>query len=168
MTSTTEFQQWFDDERNGNAQAVFVQLTHSPLEGDALYRRSVRADCGAVASFTGTTRDTFEGKKVLKLSYEAYRDMAVASMRALGLAVLSRHTDCRCVVVAHRLGEVPVGDASVIIHVSSAHRRAALAAVAEAIDELKASVPVFKKEIFEDGTASWKHNPEFPPGGGKN
>lgn len=98
-------------------------------------------------------------KKVLKLEYEAYTPMALKELQKLCDQVRQKWEVLKIAVV-HRIGEVPIGEASVIIVVSSAHRRESLEAVHWAIDELKATVPIWKKEFYEDGETSWKKNSE--------
>ena len=105
---------------------------------------------GASAVFVGTTRDHNRGRSVTRLEYDAYPEMAEAEMARIAEAVIARHGVAK-VAMAHRTGDVPIGEASVIIAVSAAHRGAAIDACREAIDTLKQTVPVWKKEIFEGG-----------------
>ena len=107
-------------------------------------------------SFVGITRDHFEGKKVIRLEYEAYEAMALAQMRKIADIIQVRWPTAR-VAMIHRLGIVPVGEASVVISVSAPHRDEAYAASRFAIDSLKSEVPIWKKEIYEDGS-EWKAN----------
>lgn len=121
---------------------------------------AVRDDrAGAVSVFVGTTRGTFDGKVVVRLEYEAYEAMAVKQLAALCRTVRAKHPDVLHVAVHHRLGVVAVGEASVVIAVSSAHRREAIEACHFAIDELKATVPIWKREVYADGS-TWKANCE--------
>lgn len=111
----------------------------------------VRADeAGAIATFVGTTRSRSRGRDVLHLEYEAYEGMAESVMADLARGLAERHELC-AVAIHHRVGRVEIGDVSVVIAVSAPHRAAALAACAEAIDELKVSVPLWKKEIYVGG-----------------
>lgn len=111
----------------------------------------VRADeAGAVATFVGTTRSRSRGRDVLHLEYEAYEGMAESMMAELARVLADRHELCK-VAIHHRVGRVEIGDVSVVIAVSAPHRAAALAACAEAIDELKVSVPLWKKEVYVGG-----------------
>lgn len=155
-------------------QQVFTQLTPNTLDTAALTHLATDARCGAIATFLGTTRCHFEGREVERLEYEAYPAMAARKMVAIGEAVFARYEGVHKVVVAHRVGTVPVGEASVIIAVATEHRRAGLDAVSWAIDELKATVPVWKREVYvgpgpeSERTAvidccgqKWKSNPEF-------
>ncbi|MCC6446656.1 MAG: molybdenum cofactor biosynthesis protein MoaE [Armatimonadetes bacterium] len=106
--------------------------------------------CGAVATFLGTVRDTNEGKKVLYLEYEAYRNMAIKMMGELAQEARGRWGVHR-VAIAHRIGRLEIGEASVFIAVASPHRAEAFDACRYAIDELKRTVPIWKKEVREDG-----------------
>ncbi|EPS62423.1 hypothetical protein M569_12367, partial [Genlisea aurea] len=115
--------------------------------------------CGAIATFSGTTRDEFDGKSVLELRYEAYVPMAVRRIKSICSSARSSW-NLHSIAVAHRLGRVPVGEVSVFIAVSSVHRIDALDASKFLIDELKASVPIWKKEVYTNGEV-WKENPEF-------
>lgn len=117
---------------------------------------------GAVATFHGTTRDTFEDQRVLELQYEAYGPMACSELEKI-CQQARQSWSLIGVAVAHRIGVVPVGEESVFVAVSSVHRKDALAACQYVIDELKASTPIWKKEVYENG-AVWKQNPEFRHG----
>jgi molybdopterin synthase catalytic subunit len=111
----------------------------------------VRTDeAGAVATFVGTTRNRSRERDVLYLEYEAYEGMAETIMGDLAEALKARHDLCE-VAIHHRVGRVDVGGTSVVIAVSAPHRAAALAACREAIDELKVTVPLWKKEVYEGG-----------------
>ena len=137
----------------------WVLLTSETLDVGSLIQWATDATTGAISTFSGTTRDNFDGKQVVKLAYEAYEPMAVSKMRQLCQEVRSKW-DVHKVGVHHRVGEVPVLQTSVVIVVSSAHRREALEGVAYAIDWLKAEVPIWKKEHYDDGS-EWKANKEF-------
>ncbi|KAL0720577.1 hypothetical protein Bca4012_035176 [Brassica carinata] len=114
---------------------------------------------GAIATFSGTTRDMFEGKAVLELRYEAYVPMATRCLTSICTAARS-HWDIHKIAVAHRLAPVPVGETSVFVAVSSVHRADGLDACKFLIDELKATVPIWKKEVYTNGE-TWKENSEF-------
>ncbi|KAJ2515363.1 Molybdopterin synthase catalytic subunit [Coemansia sp. RSA 1939] len=118
----------------------------------------VRTDAaGAISTFEGTTRDTFNGKRVVRLEYEAYETMAKKEWhKIVGEAREKYHI--LGTVMHHRVGEVSVGQTSVIIAVSSAHRADAINAVHFLIDSLKARLPVWKKELLDDGSDTWKEN----------
>lgn len=125
---------------------------------------------GAIATFEGTTRDHFAGRRVVELRYEAYAAMARRVLGDILRDARSRH-DLRRLAVAHRLGAVPAGEASVFVAASATHRADAMEACRYVIDELKASVPIWKKEVYDDGEV-WKENREFldrhPVGGDEN
>ncbi|CAN1145256.1 Molybdopterin synthase catalytic subunit [Linum perenne] len=116
-------------------------------------------EAGAISTFAGTTRDTFQGKTVLELRYEAYVPMAIRQLKSIcSSALLS--WNLHSIAVVHRLGTVPVGETSVFIAVSAVHRADSLDACKFVIDELKASVPIWKKEVYSNGQV-WKENSEF-------
>ena len=126
------------------------RLLAEPLSVDAAVGE-VRDDAaGAIATFIGTTRAYSRGREVIHLEYEAYEGMAEQVMAALAAQLSERHELCK-VAIHHRVGRVDVGETSVVIAVSAAHRAAALAACTDAIDELKVSVPLWKKETYVGG-----------------
>ncbi len=115
--------------------------------------KAVREDRhGAVAIFLGTVRDHNIGRKVLYLEYEAYRPMAVREMDRIRIQALEQF-DVEGMAIAHRTGRVEIGEASVAVVVASAHRAAAMEACRYAIDTIKETVPIWKKEFFEGGEA---------------
>jgi molybdopterin synthase catalytic subunit len=125
-------------------------VTNQPIDLDELVRFVTDPEAGAVASFIGTTRNNNEGRKVIALDYEGYAEMAEKELRRIGEDAKTKWPICR-MAITHRLGPVQIGEASVIIAVSSAHRDAAFAACRFAIEEIKKSVPIWKKEVFEGG-----------------
>ncbi len=131
-----------------------AELTRVAIDIAPLLAASARPECGAVNLFLGTTRDHHAGRRVLRLEYEAYDRMAIAALAELERAAIARFALGHCVVV-HRLGEVPVTEASVAVVTSSPHRAAAFDAARWIMDELKRSVPIWKKEHFEGGDAEW-------------
>lgn len=166
-----------------------IVLTEEVLSVDSAMTAVSRDCAGGISIFVGTTRDNFEGKTVVRLEYEAYHAMAVKEMRSLCDTARSKWPQITAIAIMHRLGVVPVREASVIIAVSSPHRIDAIGTclathsafhflpyklltyvpaccvfVVEAchslIDELKARVPIWKKEIYEQGS-EWKANKEF-------
>ncbi|NUT54448.1 MAG: hypothetical protein HOQ03_00510 [Thermoleophilia bacterium] len=126
------------------------RLTADPLSLDAVVREAQRDEAGAVASFLGTVRNRSRGRTVRYLEYEAYEGMAEEMMAELARELTERH-DLLAVAIHHRVGRVEIGEPSVAIAVSSPHRAAALAACQEAIDTLKHTVPLWKKEVYEGG-----------------
>jgi len=122
----------------------------APLDLDAVVAEVADPGAGAIATFVGITRLHSRGRTVTHLEYDAYPEMAEAEMARIAAAVRARH-DVLNVAIAHRTGHIPLGEASVIIAVSAAHRGAAMDACREAIDTLKQTVPIWKKEVFEGG-----------------
>ncbi|OAY70205.1 molybdopterin synthase catalytic subunit [Ananas comosus] len=141
------------------AEEDLIEIVEAPIEVRRYVDHVRDPAAGAIATFEGTTRDTFEGRRVVELRYEAYVPMALRRLRA-ACADARAAWSLRRVAVAHRLGVVPVGEASVLVAASAAHRADALEACRFLIDEVKASVPVWKKEVYEDGEV-WKENAEF-------
>jgi MoaE-MoaD fusion protein len=126
------------------------RLFPEPLSVDAAVAE-VRDDAaGAIATFVGTTRAHSRGRDVVHLEYEAYEGMAEEVMADLAAQLCRRHELCK-VAIHHRTGRVEIGETSVVIAVSAPHRAAALAACHEAIDELKVTVPLWKKETYVGG-----------------
>ncbi len=136
-----------------------VRLTDSVIDVQAVRAAISRDEAGAVLIFEGVTRNHHDGRTVMRLEYEAYAGMAEAQMSAICSEISGRWPGAR-VAMVHRVGVVGVGEASVVIGVSAPHRDEAYAASRHAIDTLKASVPIWKKEIYADGSV-WKANPEF-------
>ncbi|XP_047512367.1 molybdopterin synthase catalytic subunit [Pieris napi] len=137
-----------------------LKLTADKLSIDDISELVVNDSCGAVSLFVGTTRDNFEGKKVLRLEYEAYEPMALKAMKSICDEARSKWPAVHGIAIYHRLGAVPCCEASVVIAVSSPHRRDSLEAVSYCIDTLKASVPIWKKEVYADSEPVWKENIE--------
>ena len=126
------------------------RLSEEPLELEAVVREVADDRAGAVATFVGTTRSESRGRTVLYLEYEAYEGMAEQVMEELARDLEQKH-ELIALAIHHRTGRVEIGDRSVVIAVSAPHRRAALDACAEAIDRLKETVPLWKKEVYEGG-----------------
>jgi molybdopterin synthase catalytic subunit len=126
------------------------RVTIQPIDLNELVRFVTDPEAGAIATFIGTTRNNNEGRKVIGLDYEAYPEMAEKELGRIGEDAKKQWPICRMAIV-HRLGPVEIGEASVIIAVSSAHRNAAFAACRYAIEEIKKTVPIWKKEVFEGG-----------------
>ena len=131
-----------------------AELVRAPLDVTALLTAAAHPACGAVNLFLGTTRDHHQGRRVLRLEYEAYDRMALAALETLERAASERFQLAHCAIV-HRLGDVPVTEASVAVVTSAAHRAAAFDAARWVMDELKRSVPIWKKEHFEGGDTAW-------------
>jgi len=120
--------------------------------------------CGAISSFVGITRDVFKGKKVSHLSYEGYVPMAEKVLFKVCIEATIHFPSIGRIVAVHVLGDCPVGNASVIIYASSPHRADALGCVEFLINELKARVPIWKREVYEGSDSIWKENIEWHEG----
>jgi len=137
-----------------------VSLVHENIDANALVDSVRTGGAGAVVTFDGCVRNQSHGRRTLYLDYEAYESMALAKMREIAAEVHKKFQIDR-VALAHRLGRLEIGETSVFIAVSAPHRAAAFEACRYAIDTLKRSVPIWKKEYFEDG-AVWADG-ELPP-----
>jgi molybdopterin converting factor subunit 1 len=127
-----------------------AELTAEPLDLGRLIARVADPGAGAIATFLGTVRNTARGRDVLWLDYEAFDEMAVLELEKVARDVVAEN-GCLHAAIAHRTGRLEVGEASVAIAVSAAHRAAALTACQQAIDTLKLTVPIWKKERYADG-----------------
>jgi molybdopterin synthase catalytic subunit len=136
------------------------QLIREPIDHAALVNHVRGGEDGAVVTFDGCVRNQSHGRRTLYLDYEAYESMALTKVHEIALAI---HEDFAVhrVAIAHRLGRLEIGETSVFIAVSAPHRSAAFDACRFAIDTLKRTVPIWKKEYFEDG-AVWADG-ELPP-----
>lgn len=126
------------------------EIVHGPIDVAAVSAAVAHPEAGAVVTFLGTTRNHNDGRRVIRLEYEAYVEMALGEMRKIGETARQRWP-IEDIAIAHRIGIVPIGEASVAIAVSAGHRVAAFEACHFAIDELKRVVPIWKKEHFEGG-----------------
>ena len=135
-----------------NEQHIF-SLVRAPIDARALAEHLQRPEAGAVVTFEGVVRNNTKGRPTLYLDYEGYEPLAVARMKQIGLEIV-RQFDLSGIGIVHRLGRLEVGEASVAIVTTAAHRRPAYEASMLAIDRLKREVPIWKKEYFEDG-AVW-------------
>ena len=135
-------------------------LVDKTIDADALIRHVRTGADGAIVTFDGCVRNQSHGRSTLYLDYEAYESMALAKMREIAAEARAKFAIDR-VAVAHRLGRLEIGETSVFIAVSAPHRAAAFDACRYTIDTLKRSVPIWKKEYFEDG-AVWADG-ELPP-----
>jgi MoaE-MoaD fusion protein len=126
------------------------RVADEPLSLDAVVAEAADERAGAIATFTGTVRRESRGRTVLHLEYEAYTEMAEHVMAQLAAELQDRY-DLAAVAIHHRVGRVEIGEASVVIAVSARHRHDALAACQDAIDTLKQTVPLWKKEVYEGG-----------------
>ena len=133
-----------------------IRLTHDKIDYAAL-TESIRSDLsGAVVLFLGTVREMTDGRKTVALDYDAYPAMAQTTMAELEADARSKWPVDN-VGIVHRLGHLEVGDVSVAVAVSCPHRQQAFEAGKFLIDQLKLTVPIWKKENFSDGTTEWVH-----------
>jgi MoaE-MoaD fusion protein len=126
------------------------RVTDAPLSLDAVVSEVADERAGAVATFTGTVRRQSRGREVTRLEYEAYAEMAEDVMAQIARELEQRYELC-AVSIHHRVGTLGIGEASVVIAVAAPHRQDALAACKDAIDRLKETVPLWKKEVYEGG-----------------
>ncbi|XP_029985723.1 molybdopterin synthase catalytic subunit-like [Sphaeramia orbicularis] len=153
---------------DGGRRDVF-KLSRDRLSVQEVVDAVGSASCGAVSLFIGTTRqDDVDGRKVVGLEYEAYEGMVQSELAKLSANVRARWPDIVHVCVHHRLGWVEVGEASVVIAISSPHRRDGQEAIQFYVTQLKAAVPIWKKEVYDTQESSWKENAECPWGGAKD
>lgn len=134
------------------------RLESAPLSMDALLEEVSGPDCGGIATFTGVVRNHSRGQQILHLEYEAYEPMALREMEAIVEQVQKRWPEVR-VAIAHRVGRLEIGDAAVMIAAAAPHRAQAFEACRYAIDTLKQTVPIWKKEFAEGGAYWVEENP---------
>ena len=134
-------------------EQIQITLTSEPLDVQACYEFVQNNGAGGNTLFVGTVRDQTGGKPVVQLEFEAYKGMAVKEMNQIALDIVARWNAIK-VCIHHRTGTLQLGDIAVIIGVSCPHRDKAFTACQYAIDTLKETVPIWKKEVFEDG-AHW-------------
>lgn len=129
---------------------IDIQLLDSPLSPEMCLSRVASAEAGGTTLFSGTVRNQTQGRSVVRLEFEAYAPMAISEMRKI-----AEHVECkwsaRHVAIHHRIGVLSIGEIAVLIAVATPHRAASFAACQYAIDTLKETVPIWKKEIFTDG-----------------
>jgi molybdopterin synthase catalytic subunit len=133
-----------------------VEITNAPIDAEAVLRLVASPKAGAVTLFLGTTREFTDGRKTASLDYECYGEMARNKLAELERDARARWPLIECAII-HRVGHVAVGEASVAVAVSTAHRGAAFEAAEWLIDTLKQVVPIWKKENWTDGQSEWVH-----------
>lgn len=139
---------------SGGEEISFFDITSEPLDIHTVTSKVLDPDHGATLTFVGTTREHTNGKRTVKLEYEAYTPMALKTMEQIRTEIESRWPHAR-LAISHRIGTVEIGDSSVIIAVSAPHRTECYEASRYAIERLKQIVPIWKKELWEDGS-EWK------------
>jgi molybdopterin synthase catalytic subunit len=144
--------------------SCYLEITDLPIAVSKLSEEyAASADCGAIATFLGVTRNNFEGRKVTGLEYESYSEMALKQMEKISNQIFTRYDGVHRIIMSHRIGFVSVTEPSVFISITTEHRSSGLEAVAYAINTLKERVPIWKKEYYsdvDDSMAAWKRNPE--------
>jgi molybdopterin synthase catalytic subunit len=141
-------------------EEAYVRLVHERIVPHEIVPPQERPEDGAIVIFDGIVRNHSRGRRTLYLEYEAYEPMALAEMRKLAEQAKEKFT-IRQTLVVHRLGRLEIGESSVLIAVYGPHRAAAFDACRWLIDTLKQTVPIWKKEFFEDG-AVWAPGEPFP------
>ena len=144
-----------------NSQDCVVELVQQPIDLGHFQDKVSDPDVGAHGWFLGVTRRTTGQRITETLSYQAHEPMARQELNRLAAQAIKRFS-LRRLVIVHRLGEVPVGQASVLVGCSSAHRADTFAALPWIMDRLKQDVPIWKRESYVDGTSEWVH-PEADP-----
>ena len=139
-----------------------IEITHEPLDPEAVTAKVLHDGAGAVVTFLGTTRDQTGDRKVLFLEYEAYRPMADQQLARVADEMMDRW-DLKGVAITHRLGRLEIGEPSLVVATSSAHRKDANEASQYSIDRIKQIVPIWKKEFFEGGDVWVGSQEEFDP-----
>ncbi|MQF94508.1 MAG: molybdenum cofactor biosynthesis protein MoaE [SAR202 cluster bacterium] len=128
-----------------------IELTEKPLNPEKITGQVRRDSNGAVVTFLGTTRDNFEGKQVVTLEYEAFDEMAVKKLEEVRQEMMAEF-GLEQVAISHRVGTVGIGEISLVIAVGSPHRKEAFYACHKAVDRIKEVVPIWKKEVYQDGS----------------
>lgn len=129
---------------------IDIKITADPIDPNDLIDFCSRDGSGAINLFIGSVRDESNGRKVIGLEFEAYEKMAIAEMKKIAVFVIDQW-NAKAVAIYHRSGKLIVGELPVVIGVSTPHRKESFEACQYAIDTLKQTVPIWKKEIFEDG-----------------
>ena len=135
---------------------AMIALTNDVIDSSEVLRAASSTRAGAVVLFMGTTRELTAGRRTASLDYECYPEMAEVKLAELEAEVRQRWPVEECVIV-HRVGHLELGEASVVLAVSTPHRKDAFAAGQWLIDRLKESVPIWKQENWADGTSEWVH-----------
>jgi molybdopterin converting factor subunit 1 len=148
----------------GDGTHDFFELTTNKIDVGQVARRVILPECGATVSLDGYAREWTKGRRTLYLVYEAYAPMAINELKKLG-AQAHEKFDIGHIGIVHRTGRLEIGETSVVISVSAPHRRAAFEACEWAIRELKRTVPIWKKEVFEDGEVWVESEPPAVAGG---
>lgn len=136
---------------DGSIDQDVFEITRDPIDKSALEARLLTGAAGAIVTFDGVVRNQTRGRAVISLHYEAYPPMAVKEMQRIGREIHEKWPQIDRIGMIHRFGELQISESSIAIVVTSPHRKAAFEACQYAIDTLKKTVPIWKKEIFADG-----------------
>ena len=128
-----------------------IELTENILDPEKITAQVRRDTNGSVITFLGTTRDNFEGKTVLTLEYEAFDEMAVKKLKEVRMELMAEF-GIEEMAISHRIGTVGIGEISLVVAIGSPHRKEGFKACQEAVDRIKEVVPIWKKEIYQDGS----------------
>ncbi|RAV22264.1 molybdenum cofactor biosynthesis protein [Paenibacillus contaminans] len=148
-----------EQERSGSAMELYC-LTNAPVSVEEVTSKVLDPNHGAAITFIGTTREITAGVRTVRLEYEAYAPMAIATLKQIGEEIFERWPGTKC-AITHRLGVVDIKEISVVIAVSSPHRASCYEASRYAIERLKQIVPIWKKEVWENGS-EWKGHQQGP------
>ena len=140
---------------NSNLKPDSFALTFAPLSLEEVYTIADDGANGAIVLMSGMVRNKTDGRAVNCLEYQAYVPMAMNVFKQIGIEIRAKWTDITTVVIHHRTGKLAIGEISVLVAIGSPHRGEAFAACQYAIDTLKHSAPIWKKEHWEDGSSSW-------------
>ncbi|MEO0867204.1 MAG: molybdenum cofactor biosynthesis protein MoaE [Cyanobacteria bacterium J06642_11] len=143
------------DVQTQSNEADSFAITFAPLSLDDAYRAADDGANGAIVLMSGTVRNNTEGKAVVALDYQAYEPMAISVFKQIAAEMRQQWPEVTHVVIHHRTGKLTVGEISVLVAVGCPHRSEAFAACKYAIDTLKHNAPIWKKEIWQDGSTSW-------------
>lgn len=136
---------------------VLVTVSDEPLDLAAHEAAVSRPDAGAVVSFQGVVRDHDHGRSVLELDYESHPSAEEVLLKVA--AEVDAEQDVLAVAISHRVGRLKIGDVALVAAVATAHRGAAFAACGRLVDEAKARLPIWKRQVFTDGTDEWVNSP---------
>lgn len=142
-----------NNENEQSTKQKFV-ITANPISTEEVMNKVITPSCGATLLFVGTTREFTEGQRTVFLEYEAYEPMAISTLEQIGAEITERWPGADC-AITHRIGKVELAEISVVIAVATPHRQDCYEASRYAIERLKQIVPIWKKEIWEDGS-EWK------------
>jgi molybdopterin synthase catalytic subunit len=131
--------------------AIEVKVSKEKIDICKVIQSVMMPDCGGIASFIGTIRDSFEGKGVKKVNVEAYDEMAVADLKRIAVE-LSSEKGIGGITIIHRIGALEVGEVVVVVAVSAVHRKEAFEVCQSIIDRLKQTTPIWKQEFFDEGS----------------